>query len=71
MGLAWVLRCAAILSLIIVLEMTWVIYAHRSGGLPRGLVSMAVGIVIASVVLYVSLVSLIAVRVMAPLVHGL
>ncbi|MEW6229232.1 MAG: hypothetical protein AB1700_14265 [Bacillota bacterium] len=71
MGLAWMLRCAAILSLVVILEMAWVIYVHRSGALSREVVSCAVGLVIVTAILYVSLVSIIAVRVMAPLVYGL
>lgn len=70
-GLAWMLRCAAILSLVIILEMAWVIYAHRSQALSRQVISVAVGVVAATAVLYVSLLSFIAVRVMAPLIHGL
>jgi len=70
-GLAWMLRCAAILSLIIIFEMAWVIYAHRSGALSRGVISLAVGVVALTAILYVSLLSLIAVRVMAPLIYGL
>ncbi|MBC7084450.1 MAG: hypothetical protein PWR07_2190 [Bacillota bacterium] len=71
MGLAWMLRCAAILSLVIILEMAWVIYAHRSQVLSRQVISVAVGVVAATAVLYVSLLSFIAVRVMAPLIYGL
>lgn len=70
-GLAWMLRCAAILSLVIILEMAWVIYAHRSQVLSRQVISVAVGVVAATAVLYVSLLSFIAVRVMAPLIYGL
>lgn len=70
-GLAWMLRCAAILSLVIILEMAWVIYAHRSQALPREVMSVAVGVVAATAVLYVALLSFIAVRVMAPLMYGL
>ncbi|MDI7247819.1 MAG: hypothetical protein QME92_10190 [Bacillota bacterium] len=71
MGLALMLRCAAILSLVIILEMAWVIYAHRSRAMPSQVISIAVGIVAATAVLYVSLLSFIAVRVMAPLIYGL
>lgn len=71
MDIAWLLRCASILSLVIVLEMAWVILARRSGALAREVVSVAVGVVIATVVLYVSLISCIAVQVMAPLMRGL
>lgn len=71
MGLAWMLRCAAILSLVVILEMAWVIYVHRSSALSREVVSAAVGLVIVTAILYVSLVSIIAVRVMAPLIYGL
>jgi len=70
-GLAWMLRCAALLSLVIILEMAWVIYAKRSQALPREVISIAVGVVAATAVLYVSLLSFIAVRVMAPLIYGL
>ncbi|MEW5865238.1 MAG: hypothetical protein AB1774_00125 [Bacillota bacterium] len=71
MGLDWMLRCAAILSLVIILEMAWVIYAHRAGALSREVVSCAVGLVVVTAILYVSLISLIAVRVVAPLIYGL
>ena len=65
------LRCAAILSFVIILEMAWVIYAHRSQALSRQVISVAVCVVAATAVLYVSLLSFIAVRVMAPLIYGL
>ncbi|MGE5592442.1 MAG: hypothetical protein ACM3X3_02005 [Betaproteobacteria bacterium] len=71
MGLTWMLRCAAVLSLVIILEMAWVIYAKRSQALPREVISIAVGVVAATAVVYVSLLSFIAVRVMAPLIYGL
>lgn len=71
MGLAWTLRCAAILSLVVILEMAWVIYVHRSGALSHEVVSRAVGLVIITAILYISLVSIIAVQVMAPFIYGL
>ncbi len=71
MGLISIVKCAALLSLIIVFEMTWVIAANRSQGLSGKLVSFATGIVMAPIVIYVLVVSLIAVRVMGQLFYQL
>lgn len=71
MGFISIVKCAALLSLIIVFEMTWVIAANRSQGLSVKLVSFATGIVMATIVIYVLVVSLIAVRVMGQLFYQL
>jgi len=65
------LRYAAILSLVIILEMAWAIYAKRSLALSRNATILAVHVIVATAVLYILLVSLIAARVVAPLIYRL
>jgi hypothetical protein len=71
MSLVSIVKCAAILSLVIILEMIWVISASRSGGVSGGVFSLAVRIVAATIAIYVFLFSIIAARVMAPLFYQL
>lgn len=71
MGLASIVKCAAILSLVIIFEMAWVISARRCGAIPGEVTSLAIRIVIVTIAVYVFLVSVIATRVMAPLFYQL
>lgn len=71
MGLISIVKCAAVLSLVIVLEMTWVITARRCGGLSGGVISLATCIVMATITIYIFLISIIAVRVMGPIFYQL
>lgn len=70
-GLASIVKCAAILSLVIIFEMAWVISARRCGAIQNDVTSLAIRIVIATTLIYVLLVSVIAARVMAPLFYQL
>ncbi len=71
MGLSSLLLWASILSLVMVVEMAWVILARRGGTLAREAVPVAVGVVVATAVLWASVVTRIAVAVVAPLVRGM
>jgi hypothetical protein len=70
-GLVSIVKCAAVLSLVIVCEMTWVIIARRYGGVSGDVISFATCIVMATIAIYIFLISLIAVRVMGPLFYRL
>ncbi len=70
-GFISIVKCAAVLSLVIILEMTWVICARRKGAISGDTVSLAISIVIVTVVAYAFLVFIIAARVMAPLFYQL
>ncbi len=71
MGLVSIVKCAAVLSLVIIFEMTWVITARRCGGISGEVISFATCIVMATIAIYVFLISIIAVRVMGPLFYRL
>jgi len=70
-GLISILKCAAILSLVIILEMIWVISARRCGAMSGEVISLSITIVVATIAIYVFLVTIIASRVMAPLFYQL
>jgi uncharacterized membrane-anchored protein len=70
-GLISIVKCASLLSLVIVFEMAWVIAARRFGGISGEVISFATCIVLATMAIYVFLVSVIAVRVMVPLFYRL
>ena len=66
-----ILKCAAVLSLVIVLEMAWVIAARRLNGIPGEIVSLGIYIVMITIAVYIILVSFIAAKVMVPIFYKL